>query len=318
MIAFAVVLASCGENPLAAPGVGDPVAGGAAAAEGQPGESSTAGQEGDAGNVDTGNVSVTPMPPGQSPFEEVPAPAPAPPSTDGGEEPEDTGLIPDGVDPEGQDSDGDGEVDVVLEEDDGSVDEPVEVRKPEVRVQSDVEVENEVPAPDGVLSCADSDLPPGEGRANKAGTCVSTDLGEVRENPVFPVVNAPDSAAQGEDFTFAVQVVGNGPGLNGFTQEGDTGKAGITFLERMTLNNTVHCHTGAAATNESGAPLTATYAAAFSGLEGIGDEFLVTFANLDAGTYVGAVWCTGAGHVPLGTALASTIIPSTNFRFTIT
>ena len=125
--------------------------------------------------------------------------------------------------------------------------------------------------------CKNSDLPAGEGKENKGGTCVSIPIGEIAKNPILVAVpNAPEVIPEGEEFELKVQIEDKfGPlDLNAFTFD-DSGKAGVTFLEHPgELDNDgrplLHAHLGVATLKErNGLPVSNTYDAAFSGVQGV-------------------------------------------------
>lgn len=161
-----------------------------------------------------------------------------------------------------------------------------------------------------------SKLPPGEGKEDKGGTCVSSQLGEIAKNPVLVAMPGfPSVVAEGEKFTVKVQVEDKfGPlDLNAFTNIND--KASTTFLEHPgELDNKgrplLHAHFGITDLKEAGGlPKTNDYNAAFSGVQGVkGDkELSVTVSGLKAGFYRADVYAGGPGHAPTPTAKANQV-----------
>lgn len=164
--------------------------------------------------------------------------------------------------------------------------------------------------------CKSSNLPAGEGKEDKGGTCVSSQLGEIAKNPVLVAMpDFPSVVAEGDKFTVKVQIEDKfGPlDLNAFTNI--NGKASTTFLEHPgELDNDgrplLHAHFGITDLKAAGGlPKTNDYNAAFSGVQGVkGDKGLsVTVDGLKAGFYRADVYAGGPGHAPTPTAKANQV-----------
>lgn len=173
--------------------------------------------------------------------------------------------------------------------------------------------------------CEKSKLPPGEGKADKGGTCLSVPIGEVAKNPVkVAILNAPVNIAVGKAFELKVQIEDkDGPlDLDGFTFD-ETGKAGKAFLEGPgELGNNgrpfMHCHLGISTLEEEGGLPGDKYDAAFSGVQGFkGDDLSVKVGGLQAGFYRGDVYCSQPGHAPLPTAKADFVQAFDSFEFEV-
>lgn len=198
------------------------------------------------------------------------------------------------------------------EDDQSKIDEPAEVE-----VNGD-EVKNlrEDAAKNAKNFCKTSKLKAGEGKEDKGGTCVSSQLGEIAKNPVL--VSMPDFPSvvdEDEKFTVKVQIEDKfGPlDLNAFTNI--NGKASTTFLEHPGELDAdgrplLHAHFGITDLKEKqGLPKTNDYNAAFSGVQGVqGDDDLeVTVSGLPAGFYRADVYAGGPGHAPTPTAKANQV-----------
>jgi hypothetical protein len=173
-------------------------------------------------------------------------------------------------------------------------------------------IENAEP-PEKSEYCAQSTLPPGEGLANKGGTCVSTPLGEIAKHPVRVSVRVPPVNRVGKSIKFRILVADNlGPlDLNAFTHDANN-KAGVTLLEfpgKLQANGRpfLHCHLGVAKVDRNGLP-GELYDGAFSGVQGFkGAGLVATVKGLPRGTYRADVYCSEPGHPMLPTALANMV-----------
>lgn len=171
-------------------------------------------------------------------------------------------------------------------------------------------------APNAKTFCEDSKLPPGEGKSDKGGSCVSTQLGEIAKNPVFVALpDFPTVVAEGKSFTVKVQVEDKFGelDLNAFTHD-ENNKAGETFLERPgELDNDgrplLHAHFGLITLkSRQGLPVSNDYDAGFTGVQGVkGDPLTVKVGGLKAGFYRADVYAGGPGHAPIPTALATQV-----------
>lgn len=189
--------------------------------------------------------------------------------------------------------------------------------KAEVKVDGN-EVDNlrEDIAKNAANFCETSVLDAGEGKEDKGGTCVSSQLGEIAKNPVLVAMPGfPDVVAEGKKFKVKIQIEDKfGPlDLNAFTNI--DGKAAETFLEHPgELDNNgrplLHAHFGVTTLKaDKGLPKTNDYDAAFSGVQGVkGDkELSVTVSGLKAGFYRADVYAGGPGHAPTPTAKANQV-----------
>lgn len=173
-------------------------------------------------------------------------------------------------------------------------------------------IENAEP-PEHSNYCAASTLPPGEGLANKGGTCVSTPLGEIAKHPVRVSVRVPLFNRAGKAIKFRILVADNlGPlDLNAFTHDANN-KAGVTLLEfpgKLQADGRpfLHCHLGVARVDRNGLP-GELYDGAFSGVQGFkGSGLVATVKGLPRGTYRADVYCSEPGHPMLPTALANMV-----------
>jgi hypothetical protein len=173
--------------------------------------------------------------------------------------------------------------------------------------------------------CKKSNLPPGEGKADKGGTCLSVPIGEVAKNPVKVAVdNAPEIVKAGESFKLGVRIEDKfGPlDLDGFTFD-ETGKAGKAFLEgpgELGKNGRpfMHCHLGVTTLEEKGGLPGDKYDAAFSGVQGFkGNDLSVEVGGLNKGFYRGDVYCSQPGHAALPTAKADFVQAFDSFEFEV-
>jgi len=160
--------------------------------------------------------------------------------------------------------------------------------------------------------CKASNLPPGEGKANKGGTCVSTPLGEIAAHPVRVATSVPRVNRVGKPVKVKILIADNqGPiDLNAFTHD-ENGKAGITLHEfpgQLDDNGRpfIHCHLGIAKL-VNGFP-GELYDGAFSGVQGFqGKGIVATVTGLPRGSFRADVYCSVPGHAPLPTALANQV-----------
>jgi len=161
--------------------------------------------------------------------------------------------------------------------------------------------------------CAASNLPPGEGQANKGGTCVSTPLGEIAAHPVRVQASTKSFInLAGRAIKIKILVADNqGPvDLNAFTHDADN-KAGVTLHEfpgKLDANGRpfIHCHLGVTRL-VNGFP-GELYDGAFSGVQGFkGEGIVATINNLPRGSFRADVYCSVPGHAPLPTALANQV-----------
>lgn len=172
--------------------------------------------------------------------------------------------------------------------------------------------------------CDQSDLPSGEGKADKGNTCVSTPLGEVADHPVRVAAN-PRSFfnVKGGKVKVRVQVADNLGilDLNAFTFD-QTGGAGVTLHERPAeLQDNgrplLHCHIGITTVKNVGALPGEDYDAAFSGLQGFKGDLTAEITGLPRGTYRGDVYCSGPGHPMLPTSKATEVQAFDTFDFKV-
>lgn len=188
--------------------------------------------------------------------------------------------------------------------------------KSEVEVEGE-EVDNlrEDKARNAKNFCEDSKLDAGEGKDDKGGTCVSSQIGEIPKNPVLIALpDFPGVVDEGEDFKVDVAIEDKfGPlDLNAFTNV--DGKAADTFLEHPgELDEDgrplLHAHFGVTTLQESGGlPASNNYDAAFSGVQGVvGEPIEITVEGLPAGFYRADVYAGQPGHAPLATATANQV-----------
>lgn len=171
--------------------------------------------------------------------------------------------------------------------------------------------------------CAASKLPPGEGLANKGGTCVSTPLGEIAAHPVRVAASADRFVNRvGQTVKVRVLVADNqGPlDLNAFTHDANN-KAGVTLHEHPGQLDErgrpfAHCHLGVAKL-VNGFP-GETYDGAFSGVQGFkGKGIVAKIVGLPRGQYRGDVYCSQPGHPALPTALANQVQAFDTFDFVV-
>jgi hypothetical protein len=172
--------------------------------------------------------------------------------------------------------------------------------------------------------CDQSDLPAGEGKADKGNTCVSTPLGEVADHPVRVAAN-PRSFFNRTGGKVKVRVlVADNQGvldLNAFTFD-STGGAGVTLHERPAeLQDNgrplLHCHIGITTVARVGALPGEDYDAAFSGLQGFRGDLTAEITGLPRGTYRGDVYCSGPGHPMLPTSKATEVQAFDTFDFKV-
>lgn len=172
--------------------------------------------------------------------------------------------------------------------------------------------------------CDQSDLPAGEGKADKGNTCVSTPLGEIADHPVRVAAN-PRSFFNIKGGKVKVRVlIADNLGvldLNAFTFD-QTGGAGITLHERPAeLQDNgrplLHCHIGITTVKNVGALPGEDYDAAFSGLQGFKGDLTAEITGLPRGTYRGDVYCSGPGHPMLPTSKATEVQAFDTFDFKV-
>lgn len=172
--------------------------------------------------------------------------------------------------------------------------------------------------------CDQSDLPAGEGKADKGNTCVSTPLGEVADHPVRVAANVRSFFnLKGGKVKVKVLVADNQGvlDLNAFTFD-QTGGAGVTLHERPAeLQDNgrplLHCHLGVTTLRASGALPGEDYDAAFSGLQGFKGDLTAEITGLPRGTYRGDVYCSGPGHPMLPTSKATEVQAFDTFEFKV-
>lgn len=172
--------------------------------------------------------------------------------------------------------------------------------------------------------CAASTLPPGEGLADKGGTCVSTAIGEIAKHPVR-VATQPNKffVRRGDSLKVRV-VVADDQGvldLNAFTFD-SSGGAGTTLHEHPQQLDAqgrplMHCHMGITTVRRTGALPGEDYDAAFLGLQGFKGDLTAKITGLSKGSYRGDVYCSGPGHPMLATAKATQVQAFDTFDFTV-
>ncbi len=173
--------------------------------------------------------------------------------------------------------------------------------------------------------CRSSNLPAGEGKNNKGGTCVSQPIGEVSKDSVrVTVSNPPALVNKGDAFKINIRVEDKkGPlDLNAFTFD-ETGGAGTTFLENPGKLDKegrplLHCHLGITSLKGgiNGLPGN-DYDAAFKGVQGFKGNVQAEVKGLEPGFYRGDVYCSQPGHAPLPTATATQVQAFDTFRFEV-
>ena len=171
--------------------------------------------------------------------------------------------------------------------------------------------------------CDASDLPPGEGVANKANTCVSTPLGEVAARPVRVTANTRFLHRTGKPVNVKILVADNQGvlDLNAFTFD-QTGGAGTTLHEHpgeLDENGRplAHCHLGVTTVRAVGALPGEDYDAAFSGIQGFKGDLTAQITGLPRGTYRGDVFCSVPGHPILPTNVATRVQAFDTFDFRV-
>lgn len=187
-------------------------------------------------------------------------------------------------------------------------------------------VDNFFQARSGFLAdyCRNSNLPAGEKKDNKGGTCVSFPIGEVAKNPVrVAVPNAPSVLSVGQDLDLKILVEDRfGPmDLNAFTHD-ENDKAGDTFLEHPGKLDErgrpfLHCHLGVTTLPEKNGLPGESYDAAFLGVQGVKGDLKAKVSGLDIGFYRADVYCSQPGHAPLPTATATNVQAFTSFNFQV-
>lgn len=172
--------------------------------------------------------------------------------------------------------------------------------------------------------CRNSNLPAGEGKDNKGGTCVSFPVGEVAKNPVrVAITNPPGVVPAGREFTLNVLIEDrNGPlDLNAFTKD-ESGKAGDTFLEHPGLLDKdgrpfIHAHLGITTLSGKHGLPGESYDVAFKGLQGVKGDIKATIEGLEPGFYRADVYVGQPGHAPLPTAVATNVQAFTSIEFQV-
>jgi hypothetical protein len=171
--------------------------------------------------------------------------------------------------------------------------------------------------------CNDSDLPAGEGLANKGNTCVSTPLGEVAVHPVRVSANTGFFQRTGKAVKVKILVADNQGvlDLNAFTFDA-TGGAGTTLHERpgeldAAGRPLAHCHLGVTTVRSTTALPGEDYDAAFSGIQGFKGDLTAEITGLPKGTYRGDVFCSVPGHPILPTNVATRVQAFDVFEFRV-
>ena len=171
--------------------------------------------------------------------------------------------------------------------------------------------------------CDDSDLPAGEGKADKGNTCVSTPLGEIADHPVRVTTQAPFVVRKSAGIKVRIVVADNQGvlDLNAFTFD-QTGGAGTTLHERpgeLDANGRplLHCHLGVTTLRGFNALPGEDYDAAFSGIQGFKGDVTAKITGLPRGTYRGDVYCSVPGHPMLPTSKATEVQAFDTFDFKV-
>jgi hypothetical protein len=171
--------------------------------------------------------------------------------------------------------------------------------------------------------CDASDLPAGEGVANKGNTCVSTPLGEVAARPVRVTANTRFLNLVRKPVKVKILVADNQGvlDLNAFTFDA-TGGAGTTLHEHpgeLDANGRplAHCHLGVTTVSRLGALPGEDYDAAFSGIQGFKGDLTAEITGLPRGTYRGDVFCSVPGHPILPTNVATRVQAFDTFDFRV-
>lgn len=172
--------------------------------------------------------------------------------------------------------------------------------------------------------CDQSSLPPGEGLADKGGTCVSTPLGEIAKHPVRVATQLNRFVVPRNGSLKVRVVVADDQGvldLNAFTFDA-TGGAGVTLHEHPAQLNDqgrplLHCHMGITTVRAVGALPGEDYDAAFLGLQGFKGDLTAKITGLPRGAYRGDVYCSGPGHPMLSTAKATQVQAFDTFDFVV-
>lgn len=203
---------------------------------------------------------------------------------------------------------------------------PAAVRPGTVKVVRGTPVENirQTPAdPETSVYCDESDLPAGEGKADKGNTCVSTPLGEVADHPVRVAANTSFFHKVNKPVNVKILVADNQGvlDLNAFTFDA-TGGAGTTLHERpgeLDANGRplLHCHLGVTTLRSLGALPGEDYDAAFSGIQGFKGDLTAQITGLPRGTYRGDVYCSAPGHPILPTSKATEVQAFASFNFKV-
>lgn len=177
--------------------------------------------------------------------------------------------------------------------------------------------------PETSAFCDASDLPAGEGVANKGNTCVSTPLGEIAARPVRVTATTSPLALRGKAVKVKILVADNQGvlDLNAFTFDA-TGGAGVTLHEHpgeLDANGRplAHCHLGVTTLARAGALPGEDYDAAFSGIQGFKGDLTAEITGLPKGTYRGDVFCSVPGHPILPTNVATRVQAFDTFDFRV-
>jgi hypothetical protein len=171
--------------------------------------------------------------------------------------------------------------------------------------------------------CDASDLPAGEGKADKGNTCVSTPIGEIADHPVRVTTRAPFLVRKSAGIRVRIVVADNQGilDLNAFTFDA-TGGAGTTLHERpgeLDANGRplLHCHLGVTTLRSFNALPGEDYDAAFSGIQGFKGDVTAKITGLPRGTYRGDVYCSVPGHPQLPTSKATEVQAFDTFDFQV-
>lgn len=203
---------------------------------------------------------------------------------------------------------------------------PAPARPGTIKVVRGTPVDNirqDAAPPETSAFCDESDLPPGEGAADKGNTCVSTPLGEVADHPVRVAANTRFFQRTDKPVKVNILVADNQGvlDLNAFTFD-QTGGAGVTLHERpaeLDENGRplLHCHLGVTTLSGFGALPGEDYDAAFSGIQGFKGDLTAEITGLPRGTYRGDVYCSAPGHPMLPTSKATEVQAFDTFDFKV-
>lgn len=203
---------------------------------------------------------------------------------------------------------------------------PASVRPGTVKVVRGTPVENirqNAAPPETSGFCDQSDLPAGEGVANKGNTCVSTPVGEVAAHPVRVTATTKFFNKASKPVRVKILVADNQGvlDLNAFTFDA-TGGAGVTLHEHPGELDAdgrplAHCHLGVTTVSRVGALPGEDYDAAFSGIQGFKGDLTAEITGLPRGTYRGDVFCSVPGHPILPTNVATRVQAFDSFDFKV-